>query len=109
MAAGEKSQGRNRGKGAQLRRRLRRQQDGIDKWRLEERKARIMVAEAAAEQASRHAAMEEVQSTGTVDRRIAGIAPLRGLIGYSTALRSLSKGRGTFTLRPAGFRPSVPE
>lgn len=58
---------------------------------------------------SRHAAMEEVQSTGTVDRRIAGIAPLRGLIEYSTALRSLSKGRGTFTLRPAGFRPSVPE
>jgi hypothetical protein len=57
MAAGEKSQGRNRGKGAQLRRRLRRQQDGIDKWRLEERKARIMVAVAAAEQAAEEKAV----------------------------------------------------
>jgi hypothetical protein len=57
MAAGEKSQGRNRGKGAQLRRRLRRQQDGIDKWRMEERKARIMVAVAAAEQAAEEKAV----------------------------------------------------
>ena len=57
MAAGERSQGRNRGKGAQLRRRLRRQQDGIDKWRLEERKARIMVAVAAAEQAAEEKAV----------------------------------------------------
>ena len=56
---------------------------------------------------SRHAAMEEVQATGTVGRRIAGIAPLRELIGYSTTLRSLSKGRATFSLRPVGFRPSV--
>ena len=56
---------------------------------------------------SRHASMEEVQSTGTVGRRIAGLAPLRGLIGYSTTLRSLSKGRATFSLRPAGFQPSV--
>lgn len=56
---------------------------------------------------SRHAAMEEVQATGTVSRRIAGIAPLRELIGYSTTLRSLSKGRATFSLRPVGFRPSV--
>ena len=57
MAAGERSQGRNRGKGAQLRRRLRRQQDGIDKWRMEERKARIMVAVAAAEQAAEEKAV----------------------------------------------------
>ena len=56
---------------------------------------------------SRHAVMEEVQSTGTVGRRIAGMAPLRQLIGYSTSLRSLSKGRATFSLRPAGFRPAV--
>ncbi len=56
---------------------------------------------------SRHAVMEEVQSTGTMGRQIAGIAPLRELIGYSTSLRSLSKGRATFSLRPAGFRPSA--
>lgn len=54
---------------------------------------------------SRQAVMEEVQSTGTVARRIAGMAPLRELLGYSTSLRSLSKGRATFSLRPAGFRP----
>lgn len=55
---------------------------------------------------SRRANMEEIVSTGTQSRRISGTAPLRELIGYSTELRSLSKGRATFNLRPAGFAPS---
>jgi hypothetical protein len=57
MAAGERSQGRNRGKGAQLRRRLRRQQEGIDRWRVEEREARIMVGLAAAKKAAEERAV----------------------------------------------------
>lgn len=51
---------------------------------------------------SRHATMDEILSTGRVGRRVMGSAPLRSLIGYSTELRSLSKGRATFSLRPRG-------
>jgi len=51
---------------------------------------------------SRHATMDEIVSTGRVGRRVTGSAPLRSLIGYSTELRSLSKGRATFSLRPRG-------
>ena len=42
---------------------------------------------------ARRASMEEIVSTGTQSRRVSGTAPLRELIGYSTELRSLSKGR----------------
>ena len=56
---------------------------------------------------SRHAVMEEIVATGQESRRVTGTAPLRELIGYSTALRSLSKGRATFNLAPAGLRDSV--
>lgn len=58
---------------------------------------------------SRHATMDEIISTGTEGRRVTGTAPLRTLLGYSTALRSQSKGRGTFSLAPAGLRESVGE
>lgn len=56
---------------------------------------------------ARRANMEEIVSTGTQSRRVSGTAPLRTLIGYSTELRSLSKGRATFNLRPAGLAPSA--
>ena len=52
---------------------------------------------------SRHAVMDEVLSTGTDSRRVTGRAPLRALLGYSTALRSLSRGRATFSMEPAGM------
>ena len=55
---------------------------------------------------SRHAVMEEIVSTGAEGRRVTGSAPLGALIGYSTALRSLSKGRATFNLSPDGLRVS---
>ena len=58
---------------------------------------------------SRHATMEEILSTGTDGRRIVGTAPLRTLIGYSTDLRSLSKGRATFNMRPAEHAPLAGE
>ncbi|QDV08419.1 Elongation factor G [Planctomycetes bacterium Poly30] len=56
---------------------------------------------------SRHAIMDEVISTGTESRRVTGKAPLRGLLGYSTSLRSLSKGRATFSMEPSGMTPHV--
>lgn len=58
---------------------------------------------------SRHANMEEIIATGADSRRVTGTAPLRTLIGYSTELRSLSKGRATFGVRAAGLRPTAGE
>lgn len=54
---------------------------------------------------ARKATMEEIVATGTQGRRVTGTAPLRTLMGYTTELRSLSKGRATFNLRPAGLAP----
>jgi elongation factor G len=42
-------------------------------------------------------------------RRIHGTVPLAEMFGYSTAVRSLSQGRASFTLEPAGFRDVPPE
>ena len=42
-------------------------------------------------------------------RRISGTVPLAEMFGYSTAVRSLSQGRASFTLEPAGFRDVPPE
>ncbi|MEM7309510.1 MAG: elongation factor G [Planctomycetota bacterium] len=41
-------------------------------------------------------------------RSVFGRVPLVQMFGYSTTLRSLSQGRASFSLQPAGFRP-VPE
>ncbi len=41
-------------------------------------------------------------------RAVSGTVPLVQMFGYSTTLRSLSQGRASFSLQPAGFRP-VPE
>ena len=41
-------------------------------------------------------------------RAVSGTVPLAHMFGYSTNLRSLSQGRASFSLSPAGFRP-VPE
>ena len=41
-------------------------------------------------------------------RRVTGTVPLVRMFGYATTLRSLSQGRASFALSPAGFRP-VPE
>lgn len=53
---------------------------------------------------ARRAEVESVQSAGT-QRVIRGLAPLHRMFGYSTAVRSLSQGRATFSMRPRGHRP----
>ncbi|MEZ5979808.1 MAG: hypothetical protein R3F34_16575 [Planctomycetota bacterium] len=57
-----------------------------------------------ADLASRRARIGEVTAEGEW-RRIVGEAPLANLAGYSTEVRSISRGRARFNLRPAGFRP----
>jgi elongation factor G len=47
---------------------------------------------------SRQGKIEELQSKGHT-RVITGLAPLSGMFGYSTALRSVTQGRGTFTMQ----------
>jgi elongation factor G len=45
------------------------------------------------------------QVTGSTARAVTAIVPLAELFGYATRLRSRTHGRGTFTSRPAGYRP----
>jgi len=51
--------------------------------------------------------IEAVDMDGTAGR-IRGVAPLRRMLGYSTRLRSLTRGLGSFGLEPAGHAP-MPE
>jgi elongation factor G len=37
---------------------------------------------------------------------VTAAVPLAELFGYATRLRGRTQGRGTFTLRPAGFQPA---
>ncbi|MCY2958684.1 MAG: elongation factor G [Planctomycetota bacterium] len=56
---------------------------------------------------SRKASVEDVRSDGPY-RTIVGTVPLSRMFGYSTAVRSLSQGRASFSMTPAGLR-HIPE
>jgi elongation factor G len=56
---------------------------------------------------SRRALLSEVAADGEL-RTLRGEVPLAQMVGYATAVRSLSQGRASFSMRPAGSRP-VPE
>ncbi|MFC7528427.1 elongation factor G [Actinoplanes sp. GCM10030250] len=47
------------------------------------------------------------QVTDSGVRAVTAIVPLAELFGYATRLRSRTSGRGTFTSRPAGYRPAA--
>ncbi|MEV6306571.1 elongation factor G [Actinoplanes sp. NPDC051861] len=47
------------------------------------------------------------QVTDSGVREVTAIVPLAELFGYATRLRSRTSGRGTFTSRPAGYRPAA--
>jgi elongation factor G len=47
------------------------------------------------------------QVTGSTARAVTALVPLAELFGYATRLRSRTHGRGTFTSRPAGYRPAA--
>lgn len=56
---------------------------------------------------ARKAAIGRVEAQGA-QREVAGTVPLFHMFGYATAVRSLSQGRATFGMSPAGHR-AVPE
>ena len=47
------------------------------------------------------------QVTASTVRAVTAVVPLAELFGYATQLRSRTRGRGTFTSRPAGYRPAA--
>jgi elongation factor G len=57
-----------------------------------------------AELNSKRADIADLKVDGDV-RTVVGEVPLASMFGYSTTLRSLSQGRASFSLQPAGFRP----
>ncbi|OQZ01869.1 MAG: elongation factor G [Candidatus Brocadia sp. UTAMX1] len=54
---------------------------------------------------SRRASINEMGSRGNL-RIIKGDVPLAEMFGYSTVLRSITQGRGTFTMEPLEYRPA---
>ncbi len=63
------------------------------------------VGRVAGDLARRRARIRGSESRGA-QQVIAAEAPLAELIGYATALRSLTAGRGVFTMEPAGYEPA---
>ena len=47
------------------------------------------------------------QVTDSTIRALTALVPVAELFGYATQLRSRTHGRGTFTSRPAGYRPAA--
>jgi elongation factor G len=52
---------------------------------------------------TRSAEVDSVQAEGQITH-IGGSVPLFAMFGYSTAVRSLSQGRGEFSMEPMGYR-----
>ncbi|AEV86551.1 elongation factor G [Actinoplanes sp. SE50] len=52
-------------------------------------------------------AARRAQVTDSGERTVTATVPLAGLSGYATRLLSCTHGRGTFTSRPAGYRPAA--
>ncbi|MBO3736864.1 elongation factor G [Actinoplanes flavus] len=52
-------------------------------------------------------AARRAQVTDSTVRTVTATVPLAELFGYATRLRSRTHGRGTFTSRPAGYRPAA--
>ena len=52
---------------------------------------------------SRRGAIQEISSTGNNESRINANVPLAELFGYATTIRSLSRGRATYSMEPAHF------
>ena len=52
---------------------------------------------------SRRGAIQEITSSGNNESRICANVPLAELFGYATTIRSLSRGRATYSMEPAHF------
>jgi elongation factor G len=56
----------------------------------------------------RRAIIQSMQAGPGDTQIIESLAPLAGMFGYSTDLRSLSQGRATYTMTPNSYQP-VPD
>lgn len=74
----------------------------VDLWCPEECSAAVL-----ADFGSRGVEVDQV-SSGRLGARVRGRAPLASMLGYVTRLRSVTKGRGQASLRPAGYQPMRP-
>jgi elongation factor G len=55
---------------------------------------------------ARHGEVQAMAISGDSMRSVSAMTPLTGMIGYATALRSLTSGRGTFTMELDHYMPA---
>ena len=55
---------------------------------------------------ARHGEVQAMAISGDGMRSVSAMTPLTGMIGYATALRSLTSGRGTFTMELDHYMPA---
>jgi len=53
----------------------------------------------------RGADIEQMRATSGQTRTIDALVPLAGMFGYSTSLRNVTQGRGTYVMEPHSYRP----
>jgi len=53
----------------------------------------------------RGADIEQMRATSGQTRTINALVPLAGMFGYSTSLRNVTQGRGTYVMEPHSYRP----
>ena len=56
---------------------------------------------------TRRVAIEEMTMDGII-REVNGKVPIAEMFNYSSTLRGLTSGRGTFSMEPAGYEPTPP-
>ncbi len=64
------------------------------------------MGEVAQDLTARGGSIEEMRATSGETRTIEALAPLAHMFGYSTSLRNLTQGRGTYVMEPHSYQPA---